>query len=193
MPQFGFYMAGVGIAYTGRDGLLIAWDPNDRGPSAADDINWSDIALYSWIGPLGLAPPSLFKMKSKSPVRIPAAGCPATLDGGVNGDYFVRFGVKPGGTGLSLIGDFWLQVFDAGTSEQIYSFAPPTASPHVELADGSVAIGMTEYSMQDRLVAAALEDPLEGWAALIGHSNSAIEIWRELMTPNQLLSWIPSL
>jgi len=52
MSHFGFYMAGVGVVGIGREGLLLAWDPNDRGPDAADDLDLSNIALYSWVGPL---------------------------------------------------------------------------------------------------------------------------------------------
>jgi len=40
MPQFGFYMAGPAFRVLGGPlGLLLAWDPKDRGPDAADDID----------------------------------------------------------------------------------------------------------------------------------------------------------
>jgi hypothetical protein len=45
MASFGFYLAGVGAAAIGRLGLLLAWDPADRGPSAVDDLDMSGIAL----------------------------------------------------------------------------------------------------------------------------------------------------
>jgi hypothetical protein len=41
MAQFGFHMAGVGVAGGGRaglrGGLLLAWNPSDRGPGDADE------------------------------------------------------------------------------------------------------------------------------------------------------------
>ena len=190
MPQFGFYMAGAGIAAAGRAGLLIAWNPADRDPSIADEIDWSGIALYSWVGPLPSISPAVFKMRSRSPVAITAQDCPATLDGGIDRDFFIRFGVKPGGSSASLIADGWLEVFEGQT--RIYGVAPPLATIKVELADGSEAVGLTEYSMQDRVVSAGLEDALEGWASLLGGDVSAIEIWRDLMTPNASLNWSPA-
>ncbi len=189
MPQFGFYMAGVGAAAIGRAGLLLAWDPHDRGPGAADEIDFSGIGLYSWIGTLPVISPALFKMKSKSPISIPAEGCPEALDGGTDHDFIVRFGVKPGGSLASLIADGWLEVFEGST--RVYGIAAPSAVVRIELAEGSVSTGLTEYSMQDRLEYAALEDPLEGWAALLGGQIPAIDLWRELMTPNTPLSWNP--
>jgi hypothetical protein len=79
MAQFGFYMAGVGIVGAGRAGLLLAWDPNDQGPGAVDEIDFGDIGLYSWIGSLPVVSPALFKMRSKSPIVISAEGCPTAL------------------------------------------------------------------------------------------------------------------
>ena len=38
MPQFGFYMAGIGTVGIGRAGLLLTWDPSDQGPDAADAL-----------------------------------------------------------------------------------------------------------------------------------------------------------
>jgi len=189
MSQFGFYMAGTGIVGIGRAGLLLAWDPNDRGPGAADDFDFSDVALYSWVGTLPVVSPALFKMRSISPIAIPPEGCPATVDGSPDRDFVVRFGVKPGGSAASLIADGWLDVFEGST--RVYGIAPPTATVKLELAEGSVATGLTEYSMQDRVIFAALEDPLEGWAALLGGETPAIEIWKDLMTPNMALSWSP--
>src|SRR5262249_8891173 len=138
---------------------------------------------------LPVVSPAVFKIKSKSPIAIPADGCPATLDGGTDRDLFVRFGVKPGGSIASLIADGWLEVFEGST--RVYGIAPPTAVVRVELAEGTVAAGLTEYSMQDRVVYAALEDPLEGWAVLLGGQIPAIDLWRDLMTPNQPVSWNP--
>ena len=189
MSQFGFYMAGIGVSAIGRAGLLLAWDPNDRGLSAADDIDWSDIGLYSWIGTLPVVSPAVFKMRSKSPITISTEDCPQTLDGGLDRDFFVRFGVKPGGSGGSLIADGWLEIFEGST--RVYGIAPPTATVKLELAEGSVAAGLTEYSMQDRVISAGLEDPLEGWATLLGGEIPAIEIWRDLMTPDMTLVWSP--
>jgi hypothetical protein len=189
MSQVGFYMAGAGIVGIGRAGLLLAWDPNDLGPSAADGIDFGEIALYSWIGSLPVISPAVFKMRSKSPIAIPPEGCPKTLDGAPDRDFFVRFGVKPGGSSASLIADGWLEIFESST--RVYGISAPTATVKFELAEGSVATGLTEYSMQDRLIFAGLEDPIEGWAALLGGEIPAIEIWKDLMTPNMVLSWSP--
>jgi hypothetical protein len=189
MSQFVFYMAGVGVLNAGRIGVMIAWDPKGLGPGVADGIDFSDIGLYSWVGPLVTAAPAAFKMRSKSPLQIPSANCPMALDGAPDHDYFLRFGVKPGGSGGSLIGDYWFELFEG--SNPVYSFAPPLATPHVELAQYSIAAGLPEYSMQDRVTYEALEDSLDGWAWLMGGPLSGIEIWRSLMTPNQSLSWSP--
>lgn len=190
MAQFGFYMAGAGVVGIGRAGLLLAWDPNDLGPTAAEQIDLDGIALYSWIGSLPVISPAVFKMKSKSPMTIPSEACPKTLDGSPDRDFFVRFGVKPGGSGASLIADGWLEIFENST--KVYGISASAEPVKIELADGSVAAGLTEYSMQDRVTYAALEDPLEGWAVLLGGEVSAIEIWKELMTPNKALNWTPN-
>lgn len=182
-------MAGAGIVGIGRAGLLLAWDPNNRGPSAVDDIDLSDIGLYSWVGTLPTISGALFKIRSKSPIAIPSEGCPATLDGSPDRDFFVRFGLKPGGSAASLIADGWLEVFEGST--RVYGISPPAGTVKIELAEGTVATGLTEYSMQDRVVFAGLEDPLEGWAALLGGETPAKEIWRDLMTPNMPLNWSP--
>ena len=189
MPQFGFYMAGAGIAAAGRTGLLIAWNPMDHPSSIADELDWSEIALYSWIGSLPTISPAVFKMRSRSPVSINAQDCPMTLDGGIDRDFFIRFGIKPGGSSASLIADGWLEVFEGST--RLYGVAPPAGTIKVELASGSIAAGLTEYSMQDRVVTAGLEDELEEGGWLLGSGFSAIEIWRELMTPDRELSWSP--
>jgi hypothetical protein len=190
MSQFGFYMAGVGVAGGGRAGLLLAWDPDDQGSSAVDNIDFGQIGLYSWMGPLPVISPATFKMRSKSPIAIPSEGCPLTLDGAPDRDFFIRFGVKPGGSSASPVNDGWLEIFEGNT--RIYGIAPQSATIKVELAEGSVAVGLSEYSMQDRVIFAALEDPLEGWAVLMGGlTTPAKEIWRDLMTPNSILNWSP--
>ena len=79
--------------------------------------------------------------------------------------------MKPGGSAASLIADGFLEVFEDST--RVYGIAPPTLTVKVELDAGSVATGLTEYSMQDRVVFAALEDPLEGWASLLGNEIPA--------------------
>lgn len=189
MAQFGFYMAGVGSLGAGRAGLLLAWDPSSRGPSAADDIDFGDIGLYSWMGPLPSISPAAFKMRTRSPITISDDECPLTLDGGGERDFVVRFGVKPGGSMASLIADGWLEIFEGAT--RVYGINPPGGTVKIELSEGSVAAGLTEYSMQDRVQFAALEDPLEGWAALLSTGTPAIAIWRDLMTPDQSLNWFP--
>ena len=189
MPQFGFYMAGVGVAGGGRAGLLLAWNPNDRDPSTADEIDVNDIGLYSWIGALPVVSPAVFKMRSRSPIVIPPDGCPPTLDGGGEHDFVVRFGVKPGGSAASLIGDGWLEIFEGST--RVYGVNAANNVVKMELAEGSMTVGLTEYSMQDRVVLSGLSDPLEGWAGLLSGSTPAIDIWKDLMTPNQTLNWTP--
>jgi hypothetical protein len=190
MAQFGFYMAGVGVAGGGRAGLLLAWNPNDRGPGAADEIDITDIGLYSWIGSLPIVSPAVFKMRSRSPMVIPADDCPPSLDGGGERDFVVRFGVKPGGSTASLIGDGWLEIFVGST--RVYGISAPTTTVKMELAEGSMNLGLTEYSMQDRVILSGLEDPLEGWDRLLSGSTPAKDIWSDLMTPDRTLSWSPA-
>jgi hypothetical protein len=138
------------------------------------------------------AAPQLCKIKSESPVSIPPEGCPETLDGGIQGDFFVRFGCKPGGSAASLIADAWLEAFDSNGPTRLYGMVdPPTLTRKIELAEGSVATGAPEFSIQDRAVSQGLEDPLEGWAVLLGGTLPAIDIWRELMTPGAPLKWSP--
>jgi hypothetical protein len=189
MAQFGYYMAGIGTMGAGRAGLLLAWDPSDQGPSAVDDIDFGNIGLYSWIGSLPVVSPALFKMRTRSPIAIPAEGCPIALDGGGVSDFVVRFGIKPGGSTGSLIGDCWLEVFDGQT--RVYSINAPAGTVKIELAEGSVAMGLSEYSMQDRVILSGLEDPLDGWSRLLTGSNAAKDIWKDLMTPDQTLNWSP--
>jgi hypothetical protein len=43
MPQFGFCMAGIGTVGIGRAGLLLAWDPSNQGPDAADALDFGNI------------------------------------------------------------------------------------------------------------------------------------------------------
>ncbi|MDF5758361.1 hypothetical protein [Spongiactinospora sp. TRM90649] len=192
MPQFGFYMAGASVVTVGRLGLLIAWDPFDKGPAGADELDLSGIHLYSWVGPLSSVAPQVCKVKSKSPITLPPAGCPETLDGGPQGDFFIRFGIKAGGTGGSTIVDGWLEVFDANGPTRLYGLVdPPALTQKIELAEGSAASGAPEFSMQDRVVDQALEDPLEGWAVLLGGDIAAIDLWRELLTPDAPLKWSP--
>lgn len=95
MAQFGFYMAGAAVLGIGRLGLLMAWNPSNRPPDAVDDIDLSDIALYSWVGAFN-SPVAVAKIKSRAPQTIPDENCPTFLDD-PNHDYVLRFGVKAGG------------------------------------------------------------------------------------------------
>lgn len=188
MPQFGFYMAGASVPIVGGPlGLLLAWDPHDRGPAAADEIDWSDISLYSWLG--AFSGTAVAKIKSKSPMQVPAENCPITLDGAPDHNFIVRFGVKSGGVSGSAIVDGWLEVFEG--NNRVYGIAPVGQTAKIELADGSSGAGAPELSMQDRLVFAGLADPLEGWHNLLGTGTPAIELWRALMTSNTPLTWSP--
>jgi hypothetical protein len=189
MASFGFYLAGVGAAAIGRLGLLLAWDPADRGPSAVDDLDMSGIALYSWAGPLPVVTPQVLKLKSAGPIAIPTDGLPAELDDPAH-DYVLRFGVKASGTGASLVVDGWLEVFEGST--RVYGAVPAGSTMKIDLAEGSYAVA-TEASMQDRVVLQALEDPPEGdvYTAMVGNGVDSKEIWRELMTPGLPLVWSP--
>jgi hypothetical protein len=193
MAQFGFYMAQVSLAspiFFGRLGVLIAWDPKNRGPSAADDPLFTDIALYSWIGSLPTGSVSVGKVKSKSPISIPDANCPRTLDVSDDGnDLTVRFGIKSGGSAFSTHVNGWLEVFEGST--RVYGIAPVSSTMLMELADASFS-NAAEMSMQDQLTLQAMEDPPEGdiWTSLLGGSTDGKEIWRELITPNLPLTWL---
>jgi hypothetical protein len=190
MPQFGFYMAGASVPVVGGPlGLLLAWDPHNRGPSAADDLNMTDISLYSWLGRFspGFA---VARIKSRSPIQIPGESCPLTLDGSPDRDFIIGFSVKAGSVSSSLISNCSLEVFESGNL--IYGIAPQGQTKQIELAEGSSASGgITELSMLDRVVMAALEDQLEGWYAFLGVGLPAKELWRALVTPNQPLTWAP--
>jgi hypothetical protein len=183
-------MAGISAPIVGGPlGLLIAWDPHDRGPSAADDLNMSDISLYSWLGRFSPGA-AVARIKSRSPIQIPAESCPTTLDGSPDRDFIVGLSVKAGSVSSSLISNCALEVFESGN--RIYGIVPQGQTKQIELAEGSSASsGVTELSMLDRVVMAALEDPLEGWHALLGVGLPAKELWRALMTPNQPLTWSP--
>jgi hypothetical protein len=183
VSDFGCYVRALGVATVGRMGLLIAWDPASRGPAAADDLDVSNVGLYSWIGPL-YTPLQVTHVKTKSPVAIPATGCPKWLDGGRDHDYVIRFGLKSGGTGSSNIQDCWLEVYEGQT--KVYEIAPSGTPMRVELAPGSGS-NVGETSMQDRVTIEAWEDPVGGdfWTSLfLGGQLPSKEIWRKLMTPN---------
>jgi hypothetical protein len=188
MPQFGFYLAGAAVAGAGRLGLLLAWDPTDRGPDAADDIDLSDIALYSWVGPLPAVTAQAGKIKSAGPITIPADNCPLALDDPTH-DYVLRFGVKSGGTGASLVVDGWLEVFEG--NQRVYGATQPTTTMKINLAEGS-SVSAQEMSMQDRVGYQALEDPPDGdvWTRVLGGATAAKDIWRELLSPGVPLAWV---
>jgi len=190
MPQFGFYMAGVSVPVVGGPlGLLLAWDPHDRGPSAADDLDMTDISLYSWLGRFSPGA-EVARIKSRSPIQIPEEACPLTLDGSPNRDFVVGLSVKASSVSSSLFSQCSLEVFESGN--RIYGIAPQGQTLQIELAEGSSASGgITELSMFDRVEMAALEDELEGWHALLGLGLPAKELWRALLTPNQPLTWSP--
>jgi len=182
-------MAGASVAFAGRLGLLLAWNPTDRDPSAVDDLDLSGIALYSWVGPLPVATPQVVKLKSAGPIAIPTDGLPAELDDPTH-DYVLRFGVKAGGTGASLVVDGWFEIFEGST--RVYGAVPAGTTMKIQLAANSA--GTTEASMQDRVTLQALEDPPEGDVStiILGGGVDSKEIWRELMTPGLPLSWSPA-
>jgi len=190
MASFGFYIAGVGAQAFGRLGLLLAWNPADRDPSAVDDLDQSGIALYSWVGPLPVITPQVLKLKSAGPIAIPTDGLPAELDDPGH-EYVLRFGVKAGGTGATLVVDGWFEIFEGAT--RVYGAVPAGATMKIDLAEGSFA-STTEASMQDRVTLQALEDPPEGdvYTAMLGGGVDSKEIWRELMTPGLPLAWSPA-
>ena len=169
--------------------VSIAWDPTNRGASAADDLDLSNIALYSWVGPL-FTPAQVTRIRTKSPIAIPAAGCPLTLDGGTDHSYAIKFGTKSGGTGASLVVDCWLEVFEGVT--RVYEIAPSSSPMRVDLAIGS-ATNVSEVSMQDRVTYEAMEDPpgADFWTTVfLGGGVDSKEIWRTLITPNAPFSWL---
>jgi|HubBroStandDraft_6_1064221.scaffolds.fasta_scaffold106730_1 hypothetical protein len=182
MPQIGFFV-GAAASVVGAVGVLLAWDRHDRGPGAADDIDTSDIGLYSFITPITGA--QLVKAKTKSPVEIPEDGCPNLPDGFPDATFVNRLEFKPSAAGLSPIGEFSFEIFDGNT--RVYGAAAPSATVRFELSDNSVLF--TAVSVQDNPRLQALEDPLEGVAQIINSSLPAKELWRALMTPNQPLEF----
>ncbi|MBJ8077500.1 hypothetical protein JDS92_19345 [Bacillus cereus group sp. N12] len=185
MPQVGLYVAGAASGIGGV-GILLAWDRFDRGPSAADDLDTNGCGLYSWIAPTTGA--LLAKMKTNSPIQIPEENCPTYPDGFPGGDFVNRLEVKPGGTALTPIGDFSLDIFDGSTRK--YSAAPEGTILKFEVSSNSIL--STAVSIQDRPTLQPWEDSLEGFAAfftLLHHDIPSKELWRELMTPNRPLEW----
>ncbi|MEO7688659.1 MAG: hypothetical protein ABIS51_05185 [Sphingomonas sp.] len=183
MPQLGIFAGSVSVGI-GAVGILLAWDGHDRGPSAADDDNLdtSDVALYSFIAPVTGA--QLAKIKTMNPIAIPEESCPLLLDG-ENGDFLSRVEIKSGGSALTAVCDFTLDIFDGSTL--IYRAAPDGQSIKFDLADNSV-LGAA-ISIQDRPTLQAWEDTLEGFAAIMNDTRPAKEIWRDLITPGLPLSF----
>jgi hypothetical protein len=182
MAQIAFFVGGA-AAGVGGVGVLFAWDRHNRGPSAADDVVWDDIGLYSWLAPITGS--QLVKLKTKSPIQIPEGNCP-TLPDGEDGNMIARFEIKPGGTALTSIGDFSFDLFDGST--RIYGVAPESKTLKFELADNSIMAAAV--SVQDRLTLQAWEDPLEGLSKIMNSDLPGKEIWRSLMTPNEPLSFL---
>ena len=181
MAQVAFFVGGAAVG-VGGVGVLLAWDRNNRGPSAADDMIVDDVALYSFMAPITGS--QLVKLKTKSPIQIPDDDCP-TLPDGEDGNMITRFEIKPGGTAMTAIGDFTFDLFDGST--RIYGVAPASETLKFELADNSVMAAAVSF--QDRLLLQAWEDPLEGAAQLMNANLPAKEIWRSLMTPNEPLDF----
>jgi len=181
MAAVAFFVGGAAVG-VGGVGVLLAWDRNDRGPSAADDVLVDDVALYSFMAPITGS--QLVKMKTKSPIQIPDDDCPAFPDGD-DGNTIARFEIKPGGSAMTAIADFTFDLFDGST--RIYGVAPASETLKFELADNSVMAAAVSF--QDRLLLQAWEDPLEGSAQLMNSNLPAKEIWRRLMTPNEPLDF----
>jgi len=180
MPQIGFFVAAAASGLGGV-GVLLAWDRHDRGAAAADDLDNSDIGLYSFLAPVVGA--QLVRMKTNSPVQIPEESCPDLPDGFPNSFFVNRLEFKPGAAGLSPIGEFSLDIFDGAT--RVYSAAPAGETVRFELSANSVLF--TAVSVQDRPTLQATEDPLEGIAGVFNSSLPARELWRALMLPDQPL------
>ena len=178
MPQISFFV-GAAASGIGGVGVLLAWDRHDRGPAVADDIDISDVGLYSWLAIATGA--QLIKMKTRSPISIPEENCPSFPDGAPDGDFFNRLEFRPGGVGLSQIGDMSLDVFDG--SNRVYGVAPEGKTLKFEMAFNSILA--TPVSVQDRPTLQPWEDPLEGLAQLFNSDLPTKELWRALMTPNQ--------
>jgi hypothetical protein len=183
MPQIGIF-AGSASAGIGAVGILMAWDRHDRGAGAANDDNFdtSDVALYSWIAPVLGA--QLAKIKTKTPIILPEDSCPLLLDGST-GNFVSRIEIKSGGAALTPFCDFSLSVFDG--SDLIYSASPDGQTIKFELADNSI-LG-APISIQGLPFLQAWEDSLEGMAGIMNSTVPAKEIWRDLMTPDQPLSF----
>jgi hypothetical protein len=183
MPQIAIFAGSFSVG-VGAVGILLAWDRHDRGPAAADDDNLdtSDVALYSFLAPVTGA--QFAKIKTKKPITIPEESCPLLLDG-ENGDLVSRIGIKSGGSALTAICDFTLEIFSG--SDLIYRAAPDGQSIKFELADNSI-LG-AEISIQDRPTLQAWEDGLEGFSEIINSTTPSKEIWRDLMTPDLPLSF----
>lgn len=134
----------------------------------------------------------LVRVASRSPISIAEANCPRNLVGFQLGseprDLVVRFSLKPGGTAMGAIADLTLEVFEG--SSRIYSASPDGSVLKVELAEGSFGLNQ-ETSFQDRLRDQPWDDPLEGLASFINFTDPTKELWRQLMTPNQLLPLPP--
>ena len=180
MPQVAFFVGGAASGI-GAVGILLAWDRNNRGPAAADDIVIDDVGLYSWLAPITGA--QLVKLKTMAPIQIAEDNCP-TLPDGAAGDFVGRFEITQGGTAMTAIANFTLDLFDGST--RTYSVAPEGQTLKFELADNSIMVA--GVSLQDRLTLQAWEDPLEGLAGIMNSTLPAKEIWRSLMTPNQPLN-----
>jgi hypothetical protein len=185
MPRIAFFVAGASVGVGGL-AFLIAWDRRDRGPGAADDIAApfdGEVGIYSLLA--ATTGNQLLRIKSKSPVSLPEAGCPNNLSGFPNQDLVIHFSLKPGGTAAGPFPDFLFEAFDG--SNRIYQASANGSPLKAELADGS--FGLTEASFQDRLTLQLWDDPLQGLDSVINATTPTSELWRALMTPNQPLAF----
>jgi hypothetical protein len=179
-----FYVAGASSA-VGGIGLLLAWNRYDRGPDDINDLDEPGAALYAVMRPT--VGPQLCKAMSKHPIKIPEANCPDYPDGySPDGgrDLIAQLNIKPSGV-LGPIVEVTFDLFDG--SEHVYAAAPKDETFRVELADNSLL--PAEIRFLERLEVQAWEDPLEGWASLIGRDPPAKQLWSQLMTPNQPVNW----
>ncbi len=182
MAQFAFFIAGA-AAPVGAAAVLLAWDRNNGGPAAADEVDTSDIGLYTWMAFTTGA--QLFRLKTGSPIQIPDENCPQLPDGFPDGDYYNRLEVKPGGTAMAAIADVTFDIFNGSTL--VYGIAPTGQTLKFEMADNSLL--PAAFSVQDRPTLQAWEDPLEGMVGLVNSGMPAKELWRALMTSGQPLEW----